>query len=371
LTLAVDVNSRCILGYHLSYDPPSYLSVSKCLRHAFLPKTGLKKKYPEIVNDWLPHGVMHQLVVDNGLEFHSEALETACQSLGIEMHFAPRKTPWFKPHVERMFRTLQDSLVHQMPGTTFSNTFLRGEYDSQKHAVITRTALDKMLCKWVVDVYHQSIHRGLQARPIDIWRTRIAPEDILLPEDPALLDAILGKSFQRRLRHDGIAHNKLHYNSVEMRKLREQYGEALDVEIKVDESDLGSIVVLSPDKTKRFTVRAVNYDYACGLSLWQHNVICRYAKEFLNGIDETELILAKEAIREMIEAEMRLTKRKKSRAKAARFMDQVKVPETALPEATAAVTGNSDHLTETASTVSNNSDVLARKKFIVEIVNRK
>lgn len=38
LTLVVDVYSRAILGYHLTYLPPSAESVLAALRHAILPK---------------------------------------------------------------------------------------------------------------------------------------------------------------------------------------------------------------------------------------------------------------------------------------------------------------------------------------------
>lgn len=84
ITACIDVYSRCILGIYIGFVPPSCLSVSKCLKHAFLPKVGLHEEVPEIENDWPAHGVMRELVLDNGREFHSQALENICQSLGIE-----------------------------------------------------------------------------------------------------------------------------------------------------------------------------------------------------------------------------------------------------------------------------------------------
>jgi putative transposase len=38
LTLAVDHYSGMVVGYHLSFAPPSAASVLACLRHAILPK---------------------------------------------------------------------------------------------------------------------------------------------------------------------------------------------------------------------------------------------------------------------------------------------------------------------------------------------
>jgi putative transposase len=38
LTLAIDVYSRCVAGFHLSLEPPSATSVALCLSHAVLSK---------------------------------------------------------------------------------------------------------------------------------------------------------------------------------------------------------------------------------------------------------------------------------------------------------------------------------------------
>ena len=38
LTLAIDVCSRCVAGFHLSLEPPSTTSVALCIAHLALPK---------------------------------------------------------------------------------------------------------------------------------------------------------------------------------------------------------------------------------------------------------------------------------------------------------------------------------------------
>jgi putative transposase len=38
LTLAIDVYSRCVVGFYLSLEPPSATSVAMCILHAALPK---------------------------------------------------------------------------------------------------------------------------------------------------------------------------------------------------------------------------------------------------------------------------------------------------------------------------------------------
>ena len=71
LTSLIDKFSRMVVGFYFSFTPPSTLSVIECLRHAILPKTGLKELYPSLSNDWPAHGIPETIVVDNGMEFFS------------------------------------------------------------------------------------------------------------------------------------------------------------------------------------------------------------------------------------------------------------------------------------------------------------
>jgi putative transposase len=321
LTVCIDDYTRIILGFELGFEPPSYLTVAKCLKNAFLPKTNLRTEYSDIDNDWEAYGLMQVLVVDNGAEFHSESLENACLALSIEIHYAPRRTPWFKGKVERFCGTFNNDVSHGIPGTTFSNIFDKDDYDPAKHAVVRWSVLKKIVKKWIADVYHQRPHRTLQAPPAEVWRTSIVQEDIRVPSDPAELDAILGRCDARTLTHKGIELDSLFYNSHEMTDLRHRYGEKLKVELRIDDSDLGHIIVLSPDKKRRYKVPALEFGYAKGLTRWQHRVCKRFAAEQLARYDSTAWIEAKDAIAKMISDEV-LHKTTNSHARMARFNKQ-------------------------------------------------
>ncbi len=318
ITACIDDYSRCLLGLYVGFEPPSYRTVAHCLKHAFLPKTDLAEKYPSIKNPWYGYGVMRELVVDNGPEFHCVSLENVCYSFGIEIHYAARKTPWFKGKIERFLGTLNGAVAHGNPGTTFRNIFDKEEYDPSKHAVIRLSKLQEIIRMWVVDVYHQKPHRTLNAPPAVVWQSSIRPEDILLPGDPAQLDAIMGRSEERRLTHKGIELNGLLYNSVELTDLRRQLGDKLDVEIRVNDADLGQIIVLSPDKTRMFKANALTPEYANGLSGWQHRVCKKFAAQEFEKYDPTAWMEAKMAISLLIEEEF-MHKKQKSRTKIARY----------------------------------------------------
>jgi putative transposase len=316
-----DDYTRCILGMFAGFIPPSFLTVSLCLKDAFRPKTWLRQAYPEIRSDWPAHGVMRELVLDNGPEFHSESLEQVCLFNGIEMHYAPRKTPWFKGKIERFFGTLNEGVAHGTPGTSFRSIFEKGDYDPAKHAIVTFSTLKRVARKWLADVYHQKPHRALGISPVEMWTSSIKPEDIRVPEDPAVLDVIMGRRYQRALTHKGVEFEGLYYNSPELHELRCRKGSELPVKIRVDETDLGRIFVLSPKEKDVFTVPALRSDYATGIGLFQHRVIRRYQKRHASLKSSPDgWLQAKEEIVEIIENETRL-KRKRSNKRVARWGD--------------------------------------------------
>ncbi len=324
LTLCIDHYSRCVLGVFISFTSPGYMSVAECLKDCFRPKVWLKAAFPDIKNEWPAYGVMSALVLDNGVEFHSKSLEQACYSLGIEMSYAPRRQAWFKGTIERFIGTTNRSVAHGTPGTTFSNIMDKGDYDPAKHAVITLSRLKKIVRKWIADVYHQRPHRSIQTTPADKWKSTIKLEDIPLPDESTNFDVVMGRVEERTLTHNGIQHEGLVYNSEELTQLRLREGPKLRVQVRANDTNIGSIYVLDPSTSVAYSVPALRQDYAEGLSLWQHNVIKHWqAREPHLGTGPDGWLQAKEDIAQLIEQDLQL-KRRKTRKRAARFQEDTK-----------------------------------------------
>jgi putative transposase len=321
VTACIDSYTRCILGIYVGFNPPSYQSVAACLKDCFLPKVNLKEEYPEIVNEWAAHGVMRQLVVDGGQEFYSKSLEQVCLSLGIEWCAAPRHEPWFKGKIERFFGTFNRNIAHGVPGTAFSNIFEKDDYDPSKHAVVKFSTLKWIIRKWIADVYHQEIHRSLQTTPARMWASSIRPEDIRLPDESTHLDAIMGRVYRRLLTHKGIEFEGLFYSSPEVNDLRIKGGSNLEVEIRVDESDIGSIYVVCPKTNSTYRVPARNIEYANGISLWQHSIFKKWQRE-RNPLNQNPYgwLKAQEEIQHRIEEDLHL-KRRRTRMRVARYRE--------------------------------------------------
>jgi hypothetical protein len=82
LTVAFDVNTRMVLGFHLSLEPPSLLTVALCLAHAVMEKSHWLAARG-VNTDWPAQGVPKAIYVDNGAKFHARAFERACSEYQI------------------------------------------------------------------------------------------------------------------------------------------------------------------------------------------------------------------------------------------------------------------------------------------------
>jgi len=85
LTLAIDKHSRIVVGFYISFNPPSSYAVLQCLKQMILTKDDLLKRFPDIKNDWPVFGIPDLLALDNGMDLHSDALKKACLELGVQI----------------------------------------------------------------------------------------------------------------------------------------------------------------------------------------------------------------------------------------------------------------------------------------------
>jgi putative transposase len=321
MTTALDEHTRCPMGFYAGFEPPSCLSVMRCLKHAILPKTYVPREFPSVKNRWECYGVPELVVVDNPPEFHSTHFERACLEIGVDIQYAKVLVPWYKGKLERFQGTMNHDLMHGNRGTTFSNILERDDYDPGRHAVVLLSTFREMLHKWVIDVYLQTPHRGIKDTPAHRWRTEINDLPPPLPRSANELDIVLGMTTQRVVFHYGIELEGLKYNGPELGELRRRMGPGVKVELTFDPGDLGHINVFNPTKGTYVWVPAVDQAYARGLSLWQHRVIRRYAQGQLNArTDVVALGQAKAEIRALVERDFN-RKSTRGRKRHARFME--------------------------------------------------
>lgn len=317
LTYCLDLATRYPLGYYLGFEPPSYLTVMECLHHAILPKGDIRACYGT-QHDWLAYGIPATLVIDNGKEFIGHDLEEACCLLGTILQYSPVLTPQFKAGVERMFGSMNTLLFHTLPGTTFSNPTERGSYDSARQACVYLSEVDKLMHLFVVDIYAERFHRGLQAIPARCWEDKIrrgfAPA---LPPGAQALSIWLSRRDTRVLHPYGIEFASLRYNCDELITLRTRL-KGQPAKIKYHPADLSSLHVYDPFERSYVRVPALDQDYTTGLSLWKHRVIRQAVLEEQDHVDLVALGQAKRKIQAIVD-EGRQRQRQHTRTRIARW----------------------------------------------------
>lgn len=322
LTVALDHFTRSVVGFYISFTPPSAISVMECLKHAILPKVGLNAKYPRIKNTWDVYGVFETLIVDNGREFYSTALEEACLQLGINIQYSPPRQPWYKSSIERYFGTINRKLLDSNPGKSMKELEQLAEYDPSKDAVIMFSTLVEIMHIWVVDIYQQSFHERIEDTPAAKWRKGVEAFPPVLPRSVTELEVVLGLHETRKIQPTGIQFEGLFYNSDNLAQLRRRLRENPQVDIKIDPSDISHIYVLDPIAQEYLRIPAVNQDYTAGKTLFQHQVIKNNAREHAKShVNMAALFEAEERIQEVIENDRGLIKKRKGAQKLARFRD--------------------------------------------------
>lgn len=323
LTLVIDVFSRAILGFHLSFDPPSQMTVAKALKMALLPKVDLKKRWPSIKNSWDMFGCMQDLVVDNGLEFHGNSLEAACLQLGINISFCPRKTPYWKGHIERAIGTLNRAITDGMPGRTFSSIKERADYDSVGNASLTLSTIEEMIAKWIVDIYHQTTHSVLGQQPSQAWADSVNQENIPLIANINELDATIGIIEKRAHTNKGINLHGFHYNSDELRVIYAEFGHIQKATVKWNAEDIGYIYYYAPNGcVLKVPVETKYTDYASGLCHYRHLALKAYAEKYHQGKDDIESLSNSKTEFQLLAERDFQKKTKKTRVQNYRLLDK-------------------------------------------------
>jgi putative transposase len=164
ITVAIDVNTRMIVGISVSLDPPSALAVGICLSMVLLPKEKYMKQLG-VPGSWPIWGRPGKVHADNAREFKGKMIRASCKEYGIDLEWRPVKTPHYGGHIERLCGTLNTE-IRTLPGTTFNDRKKRQNYDSEKQAAMTLDEFEAWLIDFIVNQYHLRKHSSLGMSPL-------------------------------------------------------------------------------------------------------------------------------------------------------------------------------------------------------------
>lgn len=318
ITVAIDVYSRMIAGFYVSFDPPGALSTGLCLAHAILPKDVWLARF-DIAATWPVWGIMDAVHCDNAKEFHGAMLEKACQNYGIALRFRPVRQPHYGGHIERFLGTFA-ARIHALPGTTFSNPSERGAYDSERHAALTLSEFEKWLATYIVEVYHREVHSALGMPPLKKYEQGILGDGTHpgrgLPArcgDETKLRLDFLPFFERTVQRSGISLDEIHYFADVLRRWINAKDSADPTRkrqfiVRRDPRDISVVYFHDPEAQQYFRIPYRDTAHP-PLSIWELQQIRRQLQEQgRNSVDEQLIFAAYERLRTIEQNAVRTTK---------------------------------------------------------------
>jgi transposase InsO family protein len=135
----------------------------------------------------LRRGVPGKLVVDNGAAYRSASLQGICARLGITLIYCRPYAPQGKGKLERWHRTLRDQFLSEI----------------DERLIADLDDLNARLWAWIEQVYHQTVHGGLDGLTPLARYQRDLPRIRTLGAKAATLDALFYHRSERFVRKDG------------------------------------------------------------------------------------------------------------------------------------------------------------------------
>ncbi|MGB3111295.1 MAG: transposase family protein [Psychrobacter alimentarius] len=278
ITLAIDVFSRMVTGFYISLEKPNTLLTGCCITHSILDKKKWLADH-KIDAQWPVYGLIDTIHTDNGKEFHGKALKRACEKYHISLTKRPVGTPRYGGHIERLFKTFNDGGIHTLPGTTKSNIVEKGEYDSEKKAVLTLFELETWFTQLVVNVYHHTVHSELGMTPFEKYKEGILGSETTLGRGlPPKIENELQLKIdflpyeERSVQKYGIQlFGILYYHDLLRKWIRQPdktRKNSKQFTIKYDPRDLSSVFFYDPDMNSYITIPYRNLSRPA-ISLWE------------------------------------------------------------------------------------------------------
>jgi putative transposase len=232
LTVILDDYSRAIAGFRLSLQAPSAIQTALTLRQAIWRKPAAT---------WHLCGIPETFYSDHGSDFTSAHLAQVSADLKMVLVFSEPGMPRGRGKIERFFRTVNQRLLCGLPGYTPGGT-------PPGPAVLTASAFEAELERFILDQYHQQPHSETGEPPQARWAGGgFLPR---MPESLEQLDLLLLTVAKRRkVRPDGIHFQGLRYLDL---TLAAYVGES--VIIRYDPRDMAEIRIFH---AHRFLCRAI------------------------------------------------------------------------------------------------------------------
>lgn len=181
LTVVIDVATRLIAGFYVSFEPPSTFRAGNALNQAVQPKDDWLKANRLTDYRWPIDGLPKLVHSDRATEFQSKAFERALANQNVDTFLRPPGKAHWGGHIERLIGTLMGK-CKLLPGATQNSPKARGDYDSCQGARLDIEQLELWFAHQILGVYHNTWHAALGCTPLEAWDKMCAG---LIPRRPS------------------------------------------------------------------------------------------------------------------------------------------------------------------------------------------
>lgn len=319
ITVIIDIFSRMVMGWYISFDTPGAVGTGLCISRAILPKDELLARWG-INFPWPSQGKPRILMCDNAKEFRGNMLKDTCSEHGVDLRFRPVKQPHYGAHIERLQGTLLHR-IHKLDGTTFSNAHQKGDYDAEKNANMTLVEFEQWLANLILGQYHNEVHSGLGCSPLQKYREGLIGTDttpglgkLTLATNPEKLIYDFLPFEYRTIQPSGVQIDNVEYHdpvldrwigALEPGKARVKR----KFLFRRDPRDISALLFWDPDIKQYFRIPYRNSRHPA-ISLWELRAIQKHMRDKGEAtVNEDSIFEALNEMRSLEESARVLTKK--------------------------------------------------------------
>jgi putative transposase len=265
LTIAADVATSAIIGFCLTLERPSRLSVALCLAHTMCRKDHWLAERG-IAHPWAMHGRPKQIVVDSAKEFQSSTFTTGCADFGIAIRTRNKGTVHRGGVVERLLGKV-NAVLRSLPGKTGRSIADRGDYSSDERASLTFAALERCIALAIID-HNQTQNARKLTVPCLEWERRRPPTDRPIDDPEHVLLNFLPRT-TRRISPQGVSLFAIDYFEHWLGPLVARRDRLAPLDLCYDPRDISQIYIADPD-TRVWRPVGRRDGMTMSITLWQH-----------------------------------------------------------------------------------------------------
>lgn len=289
-TFATDVMSRVVYGFCVHLEHPSFFTFGQCMRMGILQKESFLRQVG-VKGEWLVWGLPKGVTIhtDNAAWFRGKDLKRFSDEYGVSVTFRAAGKPETGGHIERLIKTFNKK-IHSLPGTTFMNVIDKGDYPSDKLAVLTIEELEQWMTEAIVNQYHREKHSSHNdMTPMQRWEQGILGTDetpgvglpdVIQGEEAELLRLSLLPTIERTIQRGTVTIDKIPYFHEVLYAVEEKdvQGRNRQYSFKRDPRDISTLYFIDKENKLFYKIPYSNPGWP-SMSVWEFREIKRLMRK--------------------------------------------------------------------------------------------